>query len=87
MSEEFVFDPDVFIMATRYAIGRKTFASISIIDNIKANITFFPIGKLKIILRDVREGLEMYREHLWECDVNTWLKFIIYLENVINEKE
>ena len=86
MNKQFVFDPDIFIMSIRYAIGRTTYASISVIDNIKVNITFFPTNKLKIVLRDVKEYLELYREHLWECDVNTWEGFIEWLEIVINER-
>ena len=86
MDKQFVFDPDIFIMSIRYAIGRTTYASISVIDNIKVNITFFPTNKLKIVLRDVKEYLELYREHLWECDVNTWEGFIEWLEIVINER-
>ena len=86
MDKQFIFDPDIFIMAIRYAIGRTTYASISVIDNIKANISFFPTNKLKIILRDVREDLELYREYLWDCDVQTWENFIEWLEIVINER-
>ena len=86
VDNKFVFDPDIFIMSVRYAIGRTTYASISVIDNIKANIFFFPTNKLKIILRDVKEDLELYREHLWECDVNTWEGFIEWLEAVIEER-
>lgn len=86
VDKQFVFDPDIYIMSIRYAIGRTTYASISVIDNIKANITFFPTNKLKIVLRDVKEYLELYREHLWECDVNTWEGFIEWLEIVINER-
>ena len=86
MDKQFIFDPDIFIMAVRYSIGRTTYASISVIDNIKANISFFPTNKLKIILRDVKEDLELYREHLWDCDVQTWENFIEYLETVINER-
>ena len=86
VDKQFVFDPDIFIMSIRYAIGRTTYASISVIDNIKANIAFFPTNKLKIILRDVKEDLELYREYLWECDVNTWQGFIEWLEIVIEER-
>ena len=86
MDKQFIFDPDIFIMAIRYSIGRTTYASISVIDNIKANIDFFPTNKLKIILRDVKEDLEVYREYLWDCDVQTWENFIEYLETVINER-
>ena len=86
MDKQFIFDADIFIMSIRYAIGRTTYASISVIDNIKANISFFPTNKLKIILRDVREDLEVYREYLWDCDVQTWENFIEYLEKVINER-
>ena len=86
MDKQFIFDPDIFIMAIRYSIGRTTYASVSVIDNIKANISFFPTNKLKIILRDVKEDLELYREYLWECDVQTWENFIEWLETVINER-
>ena len=73
-------------MSIRYGIGRKTFASITVIDNIKVNISFFPTGKLQIILRDVKSDLESYREYLDNCDVQTWENFIEYLESVINER-
>ena len=86
VDKQFVFDPDIFIMSVRYAVGRTTYASISVIDNIKANIFFFPTNKLKIILRDVKEDLEIYREYLWECDVNTWEGFIEWLEGEIEER-
>ena len=86
VDNKFVFDPDIFIMSIRYAIGRATFASKTVIDNIKANISFFPTNKLKIILRDVKEDLALYRESLWECDVNTWEGFIEWLEIVIEER-
>ena len=74
VDKQFVFDPDIFIMSVRYAVGRTTYASISVIDNIKANISFFPTNKLEIILRDVKEDLELYREYLWECQLPTSLK-------------
>ena len=86
VDKQFIFDPDIFIMSIRYAIGRTTYASISVIDNIKANIDLFPTNKLKIILRDVKEDLELYREYLWNCDVQTWENFIEWLEIVINER-
>ena len=86
VDNKFVFDPDIFIMSIRYAIGRATFASKTVIDNIKTNIAFFPTNKLKIILRDVKEDLELYRGHLWECDVNTWENFIEWLEIAIEER-
>ena len=86
MDKQFIFDPDIFIMAIRYSIGRTTFASKTVIDNIKVNIDFFPTNKLKIILRDVKDDLELYKEYLWECDVQTWENFIEYLDSVINER-
>ena len=86
MDKQFIFDPDIFIMAIRYSISRATFASKTVIDNIKANIDLFPTNKLKIILRDVKEDLEIYREHLWDCDVQTWENFIEWLETVIKER-
>ena len=86
VDKQFIFDPDIFIMAIRYSISRKTFASITVIDNIKANIDFFPTNKLTIILRDVKSDLESYREYLDNCDVQTWENFIEYLEIVINER-
>ena len=84
MDKQFIFDPDIFIMSVRYAIGRKTLASKIVIDNVKANIDFFPICKLQIILRDVKSDLESYIEYLDNCDVQTWENFIEYLEERIN---
>lgn len=85
--KDFKFNPDVFIMAVRYAISRTTTAPLTIIDNIKENIKYFSSNKLKIILRDINEDLDMCGEYLWNCDKSTWRLFIDYLDDEIKLRE
>ena len=86
VDKKFIFEPDVFIMAIRYGISRTTTAPLTVINKIKDNIEFFSTGKLKIILRDCEEELEVYRNYLHQCDIDKWEEFIIYLKGEINER-
>lgn len=75
-------DRETLFFAFRYALGRMSYAPITVIDNIKANIDNISTGDIKAYIKEINEcqnfGMEM--------DKIEWLKFKDYLEEELRKR-
>lgn len=78
---KFIAEEDIFVYAMRYALGRMTFAPLTVMENIKLNLLSFNRCTLQTMIRDI-EDQEFYG---MECDKDLWLDFKKYLEDFINK--
>lgn len=84
MDKQFQVDREILMYAMRYALGRMTFAPMTVVENIKHNIDLFSEGDLEIFIRDIEEQESYGRQALgMNCDVETWLSFKQYLKDRI----
>ena len=86
MDKQFKVERDILIYAMRYAIGRQTFAPLTVVQNIKHNIDLFSADSLKLMIRDIDEQPN-FGGYGMECDKRLWLDFKKYLEDKILELE
>lgn len=82
MDKQFQVDREILMYAMRYALGRMTFAPMTVVENIKHNIDLFSEGDLEIFIRDIEEQESYGRQALgMNCDIETWLNFKQYLKD------
>lgn len=81
MCNEFKVSREVLIFAFRYAIGRQSYASTIVMDNIKNNINEIPVEDIKLYIREIK-STEFYEEYDKKC----WLHFLKYLEGVLEDR-
>lgn len=84
MDKEFRVERDILIFAMRYALGRMTFAPLTVIDNIKHNIDLFTANDLKILIRDIEGQADL--GYGMDCDEKVWLRFKEYLLYILEDK-
>lgn len=85
MDKQFQVERDMVFYAMRYAMGRMTFAPLTVIDNIKHNIDLFATENLKWMIREIDE--QKAYGYGMECDERVWLDFKSYLQSVIVIRE
>lgn len=83
MNKQFQVERDILVFAMRYALGRMTFAGVTVLENIQHNIDLFSANDLKLLIRDIDE--QKNYGYGMECDEKLWLGLKIYLENELNE--
>ena len=84
MDKQFQVDKEILIFAMRYALGRMTFAPITVVENIKHNINLFTKRELESLIRIIEEQEDFGRQALgMNCDIETWLNFKQYLKDRI----
>lgn len=81
MDKVFQVERDILFFAMRYALGRMTFAPLTVIDNIKHNIDLFTAEDLKWMIKEIDEQANF--GYGMDCDEKTWLGFRGYLEGKI----
>lgn len=85
MDKSFNVEKDILIFALRYSLGRRTFAPVVAIENIKENICKFNERDLEQIIEDIQ-----YQKKLAflgdPVDVEHWENFVEYLEKIISQK-
>ena len=86
MDKNFQVERDVLFYAMRYALGRMTFAPITVIENIKHNIDLLNKNDIKLLIRDIEEQKD-FGGYGMDCDERLWLDFKSYLEDKILELE
>ena len=84
MDKQFQVDREILMYAMRYALGRMTFAPMTVVENIKHNIDLFTKGSLETMIREIEEQESYGRQALgMNCDIETWLNFKQYLKDRI----
>ena len=83
MEKQFQVERDILIYATRYALGRMTFAGATVLENIQHNIDLFSANDLKLLIRDIDE--QKNYGYGMECDEELWLGLRAYLQNELSE--
>lgn len=83
MDKIFKVERDILLYSLRYALGRQTFAPITVIDNIKHNIELFSKESLQMIIRDIKEQASL--GYGMDCDKQQWLGFIEYIQERIDK--
>ena len=79
-------EKDILWYAFRYALGRMTFAPITVIDNIKRNAHCFEKGDYKRFIKEIKNMDEMSDKALGhQCDKETWYNFVKYCEEKLRE--
>ena len=86
MDKQFTVEKDIIFYALRYAIGRKTFAPKTVVDNIKNNIDLFSLSDLQMIIEEIKNYGNYDPSYGDECDKNTWFGLVDYLEDRIDKK-
>lgn len=84
LDKPFQVERDILIFAMRYALGRMTFAPLTVIDNIKHNIDLFMPNDLKILIKDIDEQASL--GYGMDCDEKVWLGFKKYLLDILEDK-
>lgn len=81
--EAIVFDveKDILFYALRYSIGRRTFAPMTVITNIKRNINKFSETDLQLILKEIKE----HDNYGMECDAREWFDLVNYVNKQLEE--
>lgn len=82
MDRQFQVERDILIYAMRYALGRQTFAPITVVENIKYNINLLDVNNLKLLIKDIDEQKD-FGGYGMQCDEDLWLNFKKYLEDRI----
>jgi len=67
---------DVLIYAFRYALGRRSYAVSTVIDNILHNWETLSEGDKKLYQREIKEHEEMYGNLGDEMDKKNWYKIV-----------
>ena len=83
VEKQFQVERDILFFATRYALGRMTFAPSTILENIQHNIDQFNANDLKLLIRDIEE--QKSYGYGMKCDEDLWLGLKVYLQNELNE--
>lgn len=83
MNKQFQVERDMLFYATRYALGRRTFAPSTVVENIQHNIDLFSANDLQLLIRDIDE--QKNYGYGMECDEKLWLGLMSYLQNELNE--
>ena len=85
MEKNMMVERDVLIYAFRYAMGRRTFAPITVVENIKANIDKFHWRDLQAMAKEIVDTGKMMS--LGDSgDTLHWREFKEYLENLVKER-
>ncbi len=71
---------DILVYAMRYALGRMTFAPMTVVKNIKRNIDFFTPYQIEMLIKDIEEQKD-FGGYGMECDKKVWMDFKDYLKN------
>jgi hypothetical protein len=77
MKKKFLVERDILLYSLRYALGRKTVAPTTVIENFKENITKFNNDDIELIIKEIKEQ-ENYGSDL---DAKDWKDFLKFLEN------
>lgn len=76
---------DILIYAFRYAMGRRTFAPITVVENIKTNIDKLHWRDLQTMAKEIEDNDKM--RNLGDSgDILFWREFKEYLENLVKER-
>lgn len=86
MDKNFNVEKDILIFALRYSLGRRTFAPVIAIENIKANIDKFNKRDLEQIIEDIQYQKKLEAFLGDPVDVEHWENFVEYLEKIIAKK-
>lgn len=85
MEKNMMVERDVLIYAFRYALGRRTFAPITVVENIKANIDKFHWRDFQTMAKEIEDNDKM--SNLGDPgDTLFWREFKEYLENLVKER-
>lgn len=76
MKKGFIVEKDILFYALRYALGRRTFAPVTVMDNVRKNINLFTREDIKLMIKEIKEQ-DYYGA---DSDVLDWMSFIKYLE-------
>ena len=82
MDKNIMIDRDIMIYAFRYALGRQSFAPVTVVENIKHNIDKISDNDLKLYIKEIKE----FENYGMEFDKSHWLNFISYLENELKNR-
>ena len=79
----------VLICAVRYCLGRRTYMPDVVTSWIMSNVPDLPAETARIMIRDIQDqrhmGERIGRNALGDdCDVKTWERFEVWLEERIN---
>lgn len=80
--KKFLVERDILIYAFRYSLGRMTFAPITVIDNIKANIDKISTGDIELYIKEIKEC----SNYGMDCDKTVWNNFLKYLKTELNNR-
>lgn len=83
MTKQFQVERDILVFAMRYALGRMTFAGVTVLENIQHNIDLFSANDLHLLIRDIEEQKSF--GYGMKCDEELWLGLKSYLQNELNE--
>ena len=81
---------DIVISALRYALGRKTYITLSTVDFIKQYPEIIDERVKQVMLRDLDNYFEDRKKWEYkddECDYQVWLSLKVWLENIGNLNE
>lgn len=85
MEKNMMVERDILIYAFRYAMGRRTFAPITVVENIKANIDKLHWRDLQTMAKEIGDNDKM--SNLGDSgDILFWREFKEYLENLVKER-
>jgi hypothetical protein len=85
MEKNMMVERDILIYAFRYAMGRRTFAPITVVENIKTNIDKLHWRDLQTMAKEIEENDKM--SNLGDSgDILFWIEFKEYLENLVKER-
>lgn len=82
MDKKYKVDREVLFYAFRYALGRMSYAPITVMDNIKANIKDLSTGDISAYIKEI-DGCEHFG---MQMDEISWLEFKDYLVKELNTR-
>lgn len=83
MSKKINVSNDILFFAFRYALGRKTYASSEVIENIKNNISEIDTNDIKSYIKEILECTN----YGMAFDKDRWIEFKDYLQKELKERE
>lgn len=83
MAQEIVVDHDILFFAFRYALGRSSYAPVTVIDNIKVNIKSIDTFVLKDYIREIHECKNLGMG----IDRDNWMDFVEYIEAELEKRK
>lgn len=86
MDKNFKVERDILVFAMRYALGRMTFAPITVIENIKHNIDLLNENDIKLLIKDIEEQKD-FGGYGMNCDEKVWMDFKNYLKSLLVLRE